>query len=41
MSLAKDLKYTATGVDNISTVSIILSFGEIRKQSNKITEEDR
>lgn len=37
----KDIKYTATGVDHVSTASTFLSFGEIRKQGNKITGEDR
>lgn len=37
----KDIKYTATGIDRVSTASTFLSFGEIRKQSDKITGEDR
>lgn len=37
----EDIKYTATGIDRVSTASTFLSFGEIRKQSDKITGEDR
>jgi hypothetical protein len=37
----KDIKYAATGVDHILTASTFRSSGEIRKQGNKITEEDR
>jgi len=41
ISLVKNIKYTATGIDHFSTASTFLSFGEIWKQSDKITEEDR